>query len=101
MAAASEIFGRWAFRKADSYPHRRKPISKALFEVWSVCLAKLPDKDRNTLIKQKETVVEKFVRICDINSPFWNAITSSTGEKTSVDERFKRIENLVSEVLND
>lgn len=36
MNVAKEIFGNWAFRKADKYPERRKPINKALFEVWSV-----------------------------------------------------------------
>jgi len=58
MVTASEIFGNWAFRKADSYPDRRKPISKALFEVWSVCLAKLSDEDRKTLAKQKKRLLK-------------------------------------------
>lgn len=101
METAFKIFGNWAFRKADSYPNRRKPISKALFEVWSVCLAKLSDKEHKILRNKKKRVIRKFVDLCEPYSTFWNAISSSTGEKSRVIERFTKIEDLISEVLND
>ena len=100
MITAYKIFGNWAFRKADLYPDRRKPINKALFEVWSVCLAKLSKENRITLINRKEEVIARFVEICEPHSPFWYAISSSIGKKSGVIERFKTIENLIAEVLS-
>jgi hypothetical protein len=100
MITAYKIFGNWAFRKADLYPDRRKPINKALFEVWSVCLAKLSKENRITLINRKEEVIARFVEICKPHSPFWYAISSSIGKKSGVIERFKTIENLIAEVLS-
>ena len=63
MVAAYEIFGNWAFRKADKYPERRKPISKALFEVWSVSLAKINNRERMSLIQKKKQVIGLFASL--------------------------------------
>jgi len=101
MITANKIFGNWAFRKADSYPNRRKPLNKALFEVWSVCLAKLSVDEQETLVRKKDKVIHKFVEICEPYSSFWSSISSSTGEKARIIERFSQIERLINEVLND
>jgi len=101
MITAKKIFGNWAFRKADSYPNRRKPLNKALFEVWSACLARLSDDEHEALVKKKDKVINKFVELCRPYSSFWNSISSSTGEKKRVIERFTKIVRLIKEVLND
>jgi len=101
MQTSSKVFGSWAFRKADKYPERRKPISKALFDVWAVTLAHLSDEKRFALIAKKSKVRESFAALCREDSDFWNSITSGTGEKNKVVYRFKRVEELVVEVLND
>jgi hypothetical protein len=98
MRAAYIIFEEWAFRKADRYPERRKPISKALFEVWSVGLAKISDAERLRLLKKRESVIDAFVELCKNDKEFWDSITSSTSEKSRVIIRFKRISGLISEV---
>lgn len=101
MQTANHVFGQWAFRKADKYPERRKPISKALFDVWSVSLAKLTDEERTSLVKQKSKVLESFASLCVHDSVFWSSITSSTGEKKKVSDRFTAVQNLVKKVLYD
>lgn len=101
MQVARQIFGNWAFRKADLYPNRRKPISKALFEVWSVSLAKLSDDQRTRLIKEKKKVIGSFVELCQDDEEFWSAISSATGEKRNVIQRFNKINVLLSEILDD
>ncbi len=53
MAASTQIFGNWNFRKADLYPERRKPINKSIFEIWAVALAHLSDNERDLLIEKK------------------------------------------------
>ncbi len=101
MSVALKIFGTWAFRKADQYPHKRKPISKVLFEVWSVCLAKLTQSDREKMVQKKEKVMENFVSLCKNNSAFFSSITSGTGKKSNIEFRFKAIQALIKDVLND
>jgi len=101
MVTASKIFGNWAFRKADLYPSRRKPISKALFEVWSVSLAQLTNEERNALITNKNKVMNGFSKMCATDTSFWNSISSGTGEKTRVATRFKKIKDFLMEILND
>ncbi len=101
MQTAKHVFGQWAFRKADKYPDRRKPISKALFDVWSVALAKLTDEERASLVNQKSKVLESFAALCVNDSVFWSSITSSTGEKKKVIDRFTAVQNLVKKVLYD
>jgi hypothetical protein len=101
MQTANYVFGQWAFRKADKYPERRKPISKALFDVWSVALAKLTDEERLSLVKQKGRVLDCFAALCVGDPVFWSSITSSTGEKNKVNYRFTAVQNLVKGVLYD
>lgn len=99
MKAAKEIFGNWAFRKADKYPERRKPINKALFEVWSVSLAKLSDSERVKLVSNKQKVLNDFVELNKTDTKFNDSITSTTGDKTRVIYRYTAIENLIQNNL--
>jgi hypothetical protein len=98
MNMAEFIFGNWAFRKADLYPNKRKPINKALFEVWSVNLAKLTIDQQQTVMINKDLVVERFVELMKTDSKFYRSITSGTGGKQEVLERFGKIKTLLSEI---
>jgi len=96
---AKSIFGDWAFRKADKYPDKRKPINKALFEVWSVSLAKLDDSQQKKIEQKKETLFNKSVQLVKEDSKFFDNITTSTGNKSSVAYRFSSIEKIIQETL--
>jgi hypothetical protein len=100
MDTSHKVFGEWAFRKADKYPERRKPISKALFEIWAVNIAKLTDRQNADLIAQKNKVQKQFAKLCK-DQEFWNSITYGTSEKNKVVYRFKKIQELISGVLGD
>lgn len=96
---AKSIFGVWAFRKADKYPDKRKPINKALFEVWSVSLAKLEESKKKALEKRKEMLFDKSIELVKEDAIFFDSITTSTGNKSSVAYRFSSIEKIIKETL--
>lgn len=96
---AKSIFGDWAFRKADKYPDKRKPINKALFEVWSVLLAKLDGLQRKTLEERKEILFNKSIELVKEDAMFFDSITTSTGNKSSVAYRFSSVERIIQETL--
>ena len=100
MVLSKNIFGEWAFRKADQYPEKKKPINKALFEVWSVLLSKLNNEEKNRLEKKKDILFEKFVDIIQNDPEFYSSITTATGNKGNVAVRFSEIETLIKEVLS-
>lgn len=93
------IFGSWAFRKADSFPYRRKPINKALFEVWSVNLAKISTEEKEVLLKNRDMLMDSFAEIMKHDEKFIRSVTSGTGSRQQVMERFSRIENLIRRFL--
>lgn len=98
MKAARRIFGNEAFRKYFPNHHRRLPVSKALFEVWSVNLDKLQDEQINLLVRRKASLMGKFAKLMD-DTEFMSAISSSTGDSKRVHCRFKRIEEIIQETI--
>jgi len=99
MKYSNKIFGKWAFRKADLYPEKRKPINKALFEVWSVNLAKLKNEERSIVLSKKEILMRDFVDLMKDDEKFKRAITSGTGGKLEVIERFGKVKKLINKLL--
>lgn len=97
MRAAEAIFGNNAFRKMLN-SNRRSPVSKALFEVWSVVLASKTDTELDTLTKHKKDLIKKYRALHD-DADFQRAISYSTGNTKQVRDRFSKIEGIVDEVL--
>lgn len=99
MNAAHDIFGNRAFRKIDKGTGRRSPISKALFEAWSVNLDKLNDAEIKKLVESKVVLEKKFLAL--LNDPeFGIAISYSTGDARRVKYRFEQVEQIIQETLN-
>ena len=96
MNACFEIFGRYAFRKRYSFSDSRKPINKALFEIWSVALAKVTEDKITRLVERSIEVNEKFIYLMSHDKAFDGAITSATGDKRKVMKRFSEIEKLIN-----
>lgn len=99
MKCVMAIFGKWAFRKVYDITEKRRPINKALFEVWSVMLARLNDSQRHAIINNHELVFERFINLMNTDDFFVSSITSSTGDKSRIKYRFSKIENLLNELL--
>ena len=99
MRTAFYIFGNDAFRKRYSPNEQRHPISKALFEAWSVGLARRSDEDIDILVKNREDVIAKFMSLMNDDWEFDTAISYSTGDPSRIRKRFQAIEELIERHL--
>ena len=99
MSAASEIFGKYAFRKRTKVNDRLRPVSKALFESWSVQLARCSPEEIALLTAQRKDVVRRFIRLMKEDEEFDRAISYSTGSTQRVHKRFQAVKQLVEEFI--
>ena len=99
MKGASGIFGDDAFRKRYNYTDTRYPISKALFEAWSVGLARRSGKEVDLLVDKRTQVKDRFICFMNEDQDFHTAISYSTGIPVRVKKRFQAIDALLEECL--
>lgn len=99
MKYSAELFGIYAFRKRYSENERRRPINKALFEVWSVSLAKLSKQDLDCLSDNSDFLEEELMKLMNENQDFYRSISSGTGGMSQVRTRFREIDNLINRTL--
>lgn len=96
MVKAEAVFGERAFRKQYSQGNRRLPISKPLFEVWSVLLTGY---ELAALKRRRSQLVKGFIALMDRHDSFEKAISYGTGSRGSIIERFGRVRQLLQEVM--
>jgi len=104
MRIAYRTFDNDAFRKRYDENADRFPISKALFESWSVNLNKLNNEDPEFFLKimnKKEMLKKRFIKLMNEDRVFEKAITQGTGERNKVRIRFDCIESILREVIYD
>lgn len=103
MLAMHDIFGDEAFRKryesTEDNP-RRKPINKALFDAWSVNMAKLSNEEIYKLVRRKKRLSEGFIKLMN-TTEFDDAVSRSTGDGQSVRRRFEMISDLIQRTLEN
>lgn len=99
MKAAFRIFGNDAFRKRYRHTDKRKPISKALFEAWSVGLARRSGNEIEILVDKRTQVKDRFVALMNEDQDFHTAISYSTGIPVRVKKRLQAIDTLLEECL--
>lgn len=99
MVSARGIFGEDAFRKRYAPGERRKPINKALFEVWSVALGRRSLAELGELQESRDAVVELQEQALNNDREFEAAISQGTGDVARVQKRFLTIEVLIASVL--
>lgn len=99
MLTALKIFGDDAFRKRFRKDGKRKPINKALFEVWSVLLSKLNVSDSELLIQKTQEVKDMFMDLLNNDEEFNLSISSGTGDKSRVKKRFLEINKIIQSIL--
>lgn len=101
MKLSKIIFDKWAFRKVYSITERRKPINKALFEVWSVELANLTIEEQNRVVSRRENIFQEFIKLINDDDIFVAAITSATGDRGRVNYRYNRIHEILYKCISD
>ena len=99
MCAAHAIFGDNAFRNPSTSKSGRSKISRALFEVWSVRLARCSRAEIDELAKRRREVRESFKRLIEEDDDFDRSISYSTGTVWRVHKRFEAVEELVQEFI--
>lgn len=99
MRAAVAIFGADSFRKPRGESDRRRPINRALFEAWSVQLARCQQHQIDLLIERQEEVRRRFARLMKEDGDFSDSVTYSTGSTWRVQKRFGGIKRLVEEAI--
>ena len=96
MKAASDIWGRYAFRKLG-LDLARRPINKAIYEIWCWEFFTRTDQELEMMRKQKERLFKKFQALCQ-NSEFLSAIRAS--DRKSFMIRYMMTDEMLEEVLN-
>ena len=99
MKAAFCIFEENAFRKCYDLKEKRRPISKALFEAWSVGLARRSDREIGILVDKREKVIGQFISLMNEDQEFNTSISYSTGSPVRIRKRFRAIDELIEECL--
>lgn len=99
MVAASKIFGKDAFRKPRAKNGRRRPINRALFEAWSVELARCSAQDISTLVRGRRAVQLRFRRLMKDDGDFERSVSYSTGSQQRVLKRFQSIKEIVADAI--
>lgn len=113
MKYCRKIFGDYAFRKRRN-TNQGNAINKALFDTWSVTLARLNESQLNILENKKEILFKKFDELMagnltlttweqEINSDkdFEFSISQSTSKNDMVRYRYLSVSNLIEGVLKD
>lgn len=101
MNVAVRIFGDDAFRKRYWAADTRKPVSKALFEAWSVNIAALTYEQQVLLIEKAADVRERFRQLMVEDRFFDVSISSSTGTVQRVHKRFESIRSVITATLTE
>lgn len=95
MKACENIFERYAFRKM-AYDGRKRPINKAIFEIWSYVTHELKDNEIEFISKKRDKLRNEFIDLCE-NYYFLNALKAS--DKRNMLLRISMVQNIVSNVL--
>ena len=99
MKCCYEIFKNDAFRKKYSVTDKRKPISKSVYDTLSVNIAWLSDEERKLLLKNTEAFKAGMIRLFN-DKKFDFSITTGTGKKYNVEQRFTMVKSLIKEIIS-
>lgn len=101
MVLNQKVFGENAFRKIPERNERRKPLNKALFEVFSVLFAQLDEIRQARLLKRKREFVREFKHLLyqDEENRFFWAVSSATGDRNRVYYRFSKAQELINKFV--
>jgi len=101
MNVCYKLLGDTAFKRPDPETSGEYlKINKAIFEVLSISIAKLTEKDQNALIENK-IMFKNLLYSLFIKEEFIKSVTSGTAKTPQVDYRFKRVNEVIKKVLDN
>lgn len=88
------------FSRSIADEQKTNSLNRSLFDVITVCLSNIENKEK--FLERKHLFLEKFLMLLkDEQSEFTDAITRGTSGKGAVETRFKIMNELIREVLNE
>lgn len=99
MECCYEIFKKDAFRKRYKITDKRKPISKSVYDTLSVNIAWLSDEEQHLLLKNAEDFKAGMIRLFN-DEKFNFSISTGTGQKYNVEQRFTMVKSLIKEIIS-
>lgn len=99
MECCYEIFKKDTFRKRYKITDKRKPISKSVYDTLSVNIAWLSDEEQHLLLKNAEAFKAGMIRLFN-DERFNFSISTGTGQKYNVEQRFTMVKSLIKEIIN-
>lgn len=95
MRYSKSIFGKNAFRKIGD-GERRRPINKALFELFSVCFSELEKGQLDKIVAKRELFLSEYAKLFQ-EKEFLSALRS--GKRTDCIKRIDRGRQLIKEFI--
>lgn len=99
MECCYEIFKKDTFRKRYKITDKRKPISKSVYDTLSVNIAWLSDEEQHLLLKNAEAFKAGMIRLFN-DEKFNFSISTGTGQKYNVEQRFTMVKLLIKEIIS-
>ncbi len=99
MKCCYQIFKDDTFRKRYNVSDRRKPISKSVYDTLSVNIAWLNDKEQSLLLQNAEAFKTGMIRLFN-DRKFDFSISTGTGQKYNVEQRFTMVKSLIKEIIS-
>lgn len=99
MTCCYEIFKKDTFRKRYKITDRRKPISKSVYDTLSVNIAWLSDEERKLLLKNSEAFKTGMIYLFN-DKKFDFSISTGTGQKYNVEQRFTMVKSLIKKIIS-
>ena len=96
LSLAHEVFGNDAFRKWPTNSDRRNPFNRALFEAWTVELAKA---DAEAVTISKLNICRSAREAMTTDDTYISSVSSATGNSVSVHTRFERTRSIIMEAI--
>ena len=98
---SEEVLGKeHRFSRAIALDVKTKTLNRSLFDVLTVCFSNIQDKE--LFLKNKDIFISKLEKLLqDEKGEFSKAITEGTSGKGAIMARFKIMNELIKEVLNE
>jgi hypothetical protein len=95
LKTCQKLFGKHLFSQSLATRAKTPKLNKALFEIWTVQIGKLSEREIEQLLSAKEDLIKDFKSHLR-DKTFYQSIYASTSTKSAVTMRFKTIEDLLN-----